>query len=986
MDPFATLQNNMQRDNITREITGLITQVLDGNLADARRTVNELNNRVQGIAQPVQEIRDFAFRVPADTFAEVFTRQHYTRPRPMVHYKVELGKNYYNANAAAVVWEDPDAIGHIAREAHLAAHPNANEAALHAVFTNARNAQIVANRAADREIPNWVKCQRTEQNDTKSEDMLIIYTDESQKKVDWYQTIRNLDNLGFDLGYTLPHYARAMQRFVSYFNPSLTSLIQGMDANEMARFLMSLNTPIPDKQRHFKAIKEMVRPVGQDLRLQMSELHVRAIGYYNDQAAEQRPNLINNMMIQGLQAFTSGQTNTNLRASIQQQILQDQPLNWNRMLETAILSEETWGKPTTALYFMPSNAQTSFFNTVPLFNATIQPVSPLVEPISPLVTPLVHSDPRNRQQFFSIPDYSQAGQNHNGFINMQNPIMPIQPPVQPHVLPLNRGNVGNVNNPFNGLGGQNQQAPQVPAPQQPVVPPQVPEHQQQIIPAQIPAPQNQLMLPQAPQQQQVAVPLAPVQQQVLVPQNQVLQYEGGARAREPGQINHPPPADRHRGLESPATITRRLAREAADNLYDEILNEEMTRHHNNEALMNEQAAVQPLIDALHRFGEMAFPVNTPPDTPMDRVEPPRRDTPQNNYYLRNRPGRNNEEHRRNLEHQAFNNNVIINPAASLNRPVSSLIQILMQQDKAVKQLQSQLESISLNATNVQQPPMAMPHDIAPSNKMRSDYRQQTPPRQYQRYDNPRPNSPGFNRNNRDRTPPYQGNNRYRSNTPPYQGNNSYRSNASYQRNNDYNRQRTPQRENQYTSRYNNDRERSRTPPSYNSYRDSRNNYDRSRSPGYASNAPRNTYQRDSYSSRPYSPNSSYQQQSPRPLYRAPSPGNSNYRNDRDRSQSPRNYRDRNRSPGNQQRALPAPILTGVNCNPNYTKQQGLLCTKCNTFGKHEEHACPTYYIWAPKSCYICKNGFHTSSDCTNRPPRDKTPDRDQPRNNNHLKN
>jgi hypothetical protein len=72
-------------------------------------------------------------------------------------------------------------------------------------------------------------------------------------------------------------------------------------------------------------------------------------------------------------------------------------------------------------------------------------------------------------------------------------------------------------------------------------------------------------------------------------------------------------------------------------------------------------------------------------------------------------------------------------------------------------------------------------------------------------------------------------------------------------------------------------------------------------------------------------------------------------------------------------------LRGVNCHPNYNTSQGLMCTKCNTFGKHEEYKCPTYFNWASRTCYICKGGFHQSNDCLQSRQRQTTPDRMSPR-------
>ena len=209
--------------------------------------------------------------------------------------------------------------------------------------------------------------------------------------------------------------------------------------------------------------------------------------------------------------------------------------------------------------------------------------------------------------------------------------------------------------------------------------------------------------------------------------------------------------------------------------------------------------------------------------------------------------------------------------------------------------------------------------ITPSNQ-----RQQTPPRQYRdqrdyrNQDRSRPNSPGYRPNspniNRDRN--------QRSYTPNRDGRRDQRS--SY-----------------------NDRQRPQS-PYRNNYRDSYRDNRRSMSPGNR----QNSYSSSNNYQRPNSPSRYQRPESPRSSYR---PNNQT------------GYRGRSPSPYQQNRpnqdGRTNQIILGVNCNPNYNRSQGQLCTKCNSFGRHEEHLCPNYYQWAPKSCGTCHNGFHTTSEC-----------------------
>ena len=394
MDPFVQFQTNLQREQATADVLALLR--LRDDPAALEAAMNNLQNRMQGIPAPIQNIQNFTFEVPEHSLAEVLARPIYRRARPNRHYKKENGKDYYNANEAALVYEDPDRIaGNAKLEAAnrpVAAGANPpNDAELNRIYLAARQAQLNANRDAEEEEPQWHLCQRSSPNDTHQEDTVLRFTNSEHNDIDWHTTINNIHNLGRELGYTLEHYNKVMHRFVSYYKPDLSPLIAGMDANRTARFLMGLNTPKPVRQQHFEAIKTMERPVGMELRAIMHILTQRANGYYAEEPEENRNTQIENMQLLGLQQFTAGQTNTAIKLLIMQQQMENRRPNIVRLLETAIQAEELHGKPTITLKFMQNNAAQGFVNnTIPLFNSLVTPVSPLVNPHPIVMTPLVN--------------------------------------------------------------------------------------------------------------------------------------------------------------------------------------------------------------------------------------------------------------------------------------------------------------------------------------------------------------------------------------------------------------------------------------------------------------------------------------------------------------------------------------------------------------------------------------------------------------------
>jgi len=228
------------------------------------------------------------------------------------------------------------------------------------------------------------------------------------------------------------------------------------------------------------------------------------------------------------------------------------------------------------------------------------------------------------------------------------------------------GQQANVNIPPNAPLAGIQQAPQVPVHQPAGVLPQV-----AVPPAQI----------AAQQAQQAQVPQAAPQAVVPVPQGQPAQVAAGVAA-------------------AAAALARQM---------EEHQQRQQARQ---QQLVNNAEALQADVEALQALQALQYQDDTPPNTPRDQVVG---DQQQNQYHLRNLPGRNNNEHRRHLENQAFNNNVVAEASNTQSSALSPLIQTILKQDKALQNLQSQVQSLSVNSTNMQQnmPPQS---NVAPANR------------------------------------------------------------------------------------------------------------------------------------------------------------------------------------------------------------------------------------------------------------------------------
>jgi hypothetical protein len=923
MDPFITLQNNTTKNNLIREIVELGRLTAAGNAAQITARMQLLENGVNGLQEPVQQVQQFAFQVPEHNLEDIFILPNYTRPKPMVHYRVENGKNYYNTNQACFNIVDPDRhASRVRDQARLDGEHDPN--ILQEIYIQARLDRVDQNTAAEQAPPNWVLCQRSEPNNANLEDTLVRFTPTGNNEVDWHATVRNLHNFGRNYGYTLEHYSNAMNRFISFFKPEMTSLIENMDANETARFLMSLNTPVPAKKKHFQALKLLSRKAGTPLRSVMNVLQIRARGYYADEPAAQIDNLVETMLVQGLQAFTTGRTNAMLKTTVQQRLLDNDPLRYNELLETAILSEETLGMPTMDLPFAP-NSQPNTFATIPLFNSKITPVNPLIQAPRPLVRPLVNIGLRHSNQFHRL-EYqepvSHFGNEYQDMVQFGIPAAPQQPPAPPPAQ---------------------QPAQQQPAPA--VQPVQAPQPQQ--APAQNPVP----VWPNLQQLQQQ------FQDNIIGDQQLAQQIAAQQLAEE----------------------------ERAAEEFRQLLAAQ------NQAVRNQQQRPVPAIP-IEEQGAAA------PYDEYENYEPALFDTPQRP--AQDRPYRLRETTARQRNQNMQNNNIL--PIQNMQTRAQNVPATLSPETviQRLAEIFQKIDKLQANST-ILQPAGGMQNSIrnATPTVPYDRQRQQTPPRQnYQQGNNQyAPNNRQNYQQNNQRNYS-QNNQRYdsRPNSPNYRPNS-----PNYQ--NYQNRtpdRRTPPRDNRYDQRRNQyDRQRSPSPypNQYRDYRQSRDGRDNGRSPGnqtrpYSSQGSYNRPNSPNY--RPNSPNygrnspnygrnspnygRSYfnnRPNSPRRDYRPSSPGRNNYRQSNNRTPSPMRSNQQD-GHGNSSQTNDKQIILGVNCNPNYTRAQGLLCSKCNSFGRHEEHTCPHYYHWAPMPCSTCNKGFHNAQECLKTRPR--TPDRRSP--------
>jgi hypothetical protein len=120
--------------------------------------------------------------------------------------------------------------------------------------------------------------------------------------------IANIAEYGRESGYTLAHYKRALDRFVSHFDPSLRPITEKMGANEMATFLSNLTLPDSEFEVFEQQIHKLVRLPGQKIKAVMSTLHALAQSLYKGLEPTKAKALTDWVMVIGLSSMTIGET------------------------------------------------------------------------------------------------------------------------------------------------------------------------------------------------------------------------------------------------------------------------------------------------------------------------------------------------------------------------------------------------------------------------------------------------------------------------------------------------------------------------------------------------------------------------------------------------------------------------------------------------------------------------------------------------------
>jgi len=131
------------------------------------------------------------------------------------------------------------------------------------MFTTIAN-RVLFNAALDRQHPRWVQVSRPEAADRNSELQALHFLNEGRSVVDWSLSLPELKRLAHNRLYTDAMMQYSLLHLVDSFCKDHKDLIRGMNSNQMANYLLSMERNRDKTSYRREELKALTRKVGQE--------------------------------------------------------------------------------------------------------------------------------------------------------------------------------------------------------------------------------------------------------------------------------------------------------------------------------------------------------------------------------------------------------------------------------------------------------------------------------------------------------------------------------------------------------------------------------------------------------------------------------------------------------------------------------------------------------------------------------------------------
>ena len=139
-------------------------------------------------------------------------------------------------------------------------------------FTDNRGIKLYYNANYDIQNPRWIETSRPDPSDVQQELSQLIYLDRKNQIMDWRTTLDNLKRLSLDYRYTEQMMHACLLKIINKLLPEQTLLVKHKTYNEIAQFLLKLDSKVDKLSFYREQLFVLQRNTGEELDSVMARL------------------------------------------------------------------------------------------------------------------------------------------------------------------------------------------------------------------------------------------------------------------------------------------------------------------------------------------------------------------------------------------------------------------------------------------------------------------------------------------------------------------------------------------------------------------------------------------------------------------------------------------------------------------------------------------------------------------------------------------
>ena len=191
----------------------------------------------------------------------------------------------------------------------------------------------------DRNNPDWREISKPENANSLVELGRVRYLDEAKLVVDWKATLPQLKSLGHERKYTPEMMRVCLEKLVSDFLNTQTHMIEGMNANEIAKYLLSTESKRDTVEYRHGQLNMLIRRYGEELRIPLTKAkQLINMIYPETEAANALPRSI--LWRKAILSFLPDEVSVHLQKEIEDNMRACTPLSDDKIHQMALEADK----------------------------------------------------------------------------------------------------------------------------------------------------------------------------------------------------------------------------------------------------------------------------------------------------------------------------------------------------------------------------------------------------------------------------------------------------------------------------------------------------------------------------------------------------------------------------------------------------------------------------------------------------------------------